>query len=557
MTLPQAKRISTTAFVLCGVWLLLGLLVVPAVLESAIAGNSLPVLKKLLASTAGVSSEFLLQQWYQISYIGGAAILLLAGFAYVLKFPQAARRMVGEARPSDIGAIRVLVCAILLASTLWEDLASSAAVPRELIRPMGVIQLLYLLPIGFDRFAASPEALSIFKWFTALVLFLGMIGWRTRIALPIAAVCYLVLGGLLRHYAWFYHTGLVPWYLLVILALLPSHLGLSVDRRLAIASGKRVIADQPSPAFGWMRYAIWTGMALPYVMAGLSKIRNGGLDWWDAPYFKFILFQGALKPMHFDFDVSLLLTSAPDWVFEVLAFTAVAGEIAYGAVLFSRRARWIMPVSMFIMHIGILLLQNILFFDLIILQAIFFNWRPLLAKLGSLSPKQLTAPNELSTLTPERLRLGNAGLSLTLCCALAFSWVFRIEFYPLTGMQMFSKKRTQPVAYEVPLAHLRSGQTVRAPIEECLASMADSRYRRVLEMAFVPNGEDVTAKFFDACMRRWNSNSSEGDQITSIELQLWHWNFLSEPDRPPYGRMIDRKIFISSPQVSAASSSAR
>ncbi len=55
------------------------------------------------------------------------------------------------------------MCGVLLLNTLWEDLASSAALPRGLIEPMGVIELLYELPISFARFASSETALQAFQ----------------------------------------------------------------------------------------------------------------------------------------------------------------------------------------------------------------------------------------------------------------------------------------------------------------------------------------------------------------------------------------------------------
>lgn len=45
-------------------------------------------------------------------------------------------------------------------------------------------------------------------------------------------------------------------------------------------------------------------------------------------------------------------------------------------------ARWVLPLTLLAMHVGILLLQNILFFGLILLQATFLNLRPLREALG-------------------------------------------------------------------------------------------------------------------------------------------------------------------------------
>lgn len=555
----QLRRTSLLLVIAAvGAWLALGLGLVPYVLERAYRGESIAFLNRALAPYATIPYDFILSQWMDIVMIGAIATVVLIAFAYVMALPETARRIVGEATPGDIGAIRMLVCAVLLTSALWEDLASTAALPRDQIRPMGVVGLLYALPIGFDRFAASGAALRAFDGLTSAVLFFGMIGWKTRWMVPMGAVCYLIFGGLLRQYAWFYHTGLLGFYLLAVLALLPSQDGFSIDRWRRVRRGQPVIPEAPSRRYGWMRFALWTTFALPYVMAGLSKLRNGGILWWEASNFKFILFQSALRPMEFDFDLSLALASAPEALFEVLALSAVAGEILYGLVLFSRRARWIMPTVMLLMHVGILLLQNILFFDLIVLQAIFFNFRPLLQTMpewiklrigmGSepdFSPSANQRAVSVRTRSSDGLRSpGNARMTLVIAGMLTTFWLFRVEFYPITGMQMFSTKRTEPVTYEVLLAHCRSGELERAPVEKSIKAMSDGRYRRVLQMAFDPGRERITAAFLDSVRGRWNrSTANPLEHIDGFEIQQWEWHFLSEPASPEFGRMVRRKVY--------------
>ena len=61
---------------------------------------------------------------------------------------------------------------------------------------------------------------------------------------------------------------------------------------------------------------------------------------------------------------------------------ALFGETFFGLVLFSRIARWIFPVAAMMMHIGIFLLQRILFFDLILLQFVFFDFTSIRKAIG-------------------------------------------------------------------------------------------------------------------------------------------------------------------------------
>ena len=120
----------------------------------------------------------------------------------------------------------------------------------------------------------------------------------------------------------------------------------------------------------WPGFACWVALALPYVAAGLSKLRNGGSRWFAAENMRAILLTDSLNPMQFSFDLGLRLRHLPDAAFTGLALAAVALEIAFLAVLVSARARRALAVAMALTHVGILLMQNVFFPDLIALQAL-------------------------------------------------------------------------------------------------------------------------------------------------------------------------------------------
>src|SRR5437016_2154413 len=188
---------------------------------------------------------------------------------------------------------------------------------------MGVLHLLYALPIGFRGFLASPAALSVFKAVTAALLLAGAAGWCARATRPLAALGYLVFGGILRQYSAFY---------------------------------------------GWSRYACWTVVALAYAASGLSKLRNGGLHWWDAAKVRAIYYRTSLNPMHFDWGLSLRLVQAPEALFALLGLASVALEVGFLAVLFWRPARRVLPLLMILFHVAVLFLQHLLFLDLVVLH---------------------------------------------------------------------------------------------------------------------------------------------------------------------------------------------
>lgn len=494
-----------------------------------------------------------------------AGLIVCLGFgllSWVTTSPTFFKKYVREATPESLGAIRIIVCTILLIMTLWiEDVPSSALLPAQMRHSMGIMQFFYSLP-GFESFVRSQTSLQIFEWLTALILFLGIIGWQTRIVIPLGAFCYLLLGGIIRHYTWFFHTGLIPTYVILALSLTPCGDGLSVDRYRKIAQGKNVpIADRPSPVYGWSRYICWVVIALPYVAAGMSKLRIGGFFWWSATNMRTILYSGTLNPMQFDWGLSVQLSHFPDILFALLGIAGVYGELAFGMVLFSSIARRILPVLMMMMHIGILFLQNILFFDLILLQLVFFDFteikktiaRWIASNQGSvernshqyalkpLEASQSTAASVNNTLQSFYYPLIVSGLTITLL----FFWLSRTEFYPVTSMQMFARRNNSGmVRYFKVLAHNQSGVTVRAYPEKIIPALYDTRYRRVLKACFSkePKTVNICNKLLNTIGSVHNKKASVSEKIEQFEIQLWDWNFRANPTDPKYGDLVNRHI---------------
>jgi predicted DCC family thiol-disulfide oxidoreductase YuxK len=374
--------------VLAGLWIAFAKLVVPPIIESAYRGESLPFLNSIIKSQHVNPISHYLQKWDRLTMhylLNGVGLGLLA---LLVSSPAFFRKFVGEATPGSLGAIRMWTCAILLLTISWEDLASIALLPLELREPdtewrYGVMEYFYSLPIGFEGFVTSATSLRAFQWLTELVLFLGMIGWRTRVVIPLAAFCAFLLVGILVDYSFFWHQNLVPIYLLAVLSCTPCGDGWSIDRLRKVSQGRPVpAADRGSPVYGWSRYACWVVIALPYVANGLGKLRSGGLFWWNPTNMRSMLYHDSLTPREFDWAWSLYLAPAPDVLFAILGIFALVTEVSFGMVLFSRIARRILPIMAMMMHIGIFLLQRILFLDLILLQFVFFDFTPVRKMIG-------------------------------------------------------------------------------------------------------------------------------------------------------------------------------
>src|SRR5262245_57621123 len=371
----------------CGVfallWLVFGLVIVPPIIESAYRGESLPVLNGMIRGQHVHPVTFYLQLWNHITLVLFASWMGFWLMALLMSTAGFFRRFVGPATPGTLGAIRSFTCLILLISTAWEDLSSFALLPPEIRQPMGAMNLLYVLPIGYERFLGSETSLWLFQWLTEVVLFLGVIGWHTRIVIPLATLSAFVLNGILREYSGFWHQNLVPIYILTVLSFTPCGDGWSLHRLRRIAQGRSVpAAEHPAPVYGWARYACWVVIALPYLAAGLSKVRGGGLQWVSPTNMRSLLYEQTLYPRKGDWSIALHLAPLPDIAFVLLGIAAISGELIFVTVLFSRLARRIVPAATMFMHVGIVLLQNIVFFDLVLLPLVFYDFSKIRDAIG-------------------------------------------------------------------------------------------------------------------------------------------------------------------------------
>jgi hypothetical protein len=128
---------------------------------------------------------------------------------------------------------------------------------------------------------------------------------------------------------------------------------------------------------------------------------------------------------------------------------------------------------------------------------------------------------------------------------LLFCWYNRIEYYPFTGMQMYSRQpdKSGIVTYYKVLAHYESGLSERTYPEKVIGAMADSRYRKVLRTAFSPSQAHVSEKFFASLAALQNKKTENGQKVIRYEVQKWRWNFLAQPLDLKRGEVVERLEF--------------
>lgn len=507
-------------------WVLLGGVAAP-LLAARFAAGSVPA--RLLGGLHGA--------WWD-----GALILLafgaVAALYAALRLPRAAA-WVPPATAEGLGATRAWIALILLGSVLWEDLASSAFLPRGMLDldRHWLVAALHGLPLGFGRFLASHAALSAYEALTALLLVLAAAGLFTRWTVPAAALAYLLFAAILRSYAWSYHMGLVPLYALLLLSLTPCGDGFSLDRLRRLRRGEAVApAREPRLRYSLGRYLVWMGIAIPYTMAGLSKVRNTGLSWWRGEHMKQMLVGTVVEPMHFDFQVTYWMLGLPGWAWDALGLAALLGEVTFVLVLVHQLSRKVLPAVMAGMHVGILLMQNILFPDLIAIQAVFYDWSPLRRRLARWRAEAASGASASPAARAPDPVAGRVALAARGFLVVAFVvWATRTEKFPLTAMQMFSAPQPlEPVEYVRPLVVYRDGSREPARFDRWIGAMADSRYRRVIRWDRKPEKVPLLREFLDAAARR----APPGRGIDRFELEHRRWDFRRHPDDPARGELL-------------------
>jgi hypothetical protein len=536
---PDARRRALVRRIrwplgLAAVWLVFAYLVAPFLIAGLYAGRIAvdhPELAEEVAEArAAAPLAVHLAEWRWFALWPAVAAGAWCAFAIAFADSRRVRRHVLGATPTSLAGLRIAACGTALVVVAGEHLPSLAALPRDMADRMGLFDLARAVP-GFDRLLASAPALAALQAATAALLVLALVGWRTRFTLPAAAVGYLLLGGALRAYSRFFHTGLAPAYLLIVLAFAPCADALSFDRRrrrrrAAAGHGEPPPdAETPRAVDGAARFAVWTALALVYLESGLSKLRDGGFLWWHPVNLRTVVYRDSLAPMAFDFDLGLAAAAAPDLVFAAAGLGALALELAYPAVLLSSRARRLLPAAAAALHAGILFVQNVAFFDLVLLQALFYDWRWAL-------PGRRAAAAEERAAAPGAVAQDPARWARRLAAVFLVVWALRLELYPFSSMQMYADRETAgEVEYLRVTAELRSGATTPAPLEDAIPALADSRYRWVLDGLFEGGAAErrLAADYLAAAAGAYNRRVPEEEEIVAFEVDKHRWAFVANP----------------------------
>jgi predicted DCC family thiol-disulfide oxidoreductase YuxK len=365
-------------------WMIVGALVwagfawgvVPGLIRSAYAGHGPAFIERAMGSKADWPVEHYLAKW------SGAAASLLSLWVMAVVVPLLTtsrtfeRKYVGLATPGTLGAIRAWIALVMLymasSSQIWKAPELIAAGQKHV--SMGLMDVFYRL--GFDQVVRSPGLAMAWHYATMAALVCVMLGLFTRMSIILAIVLYVAEIGVIRSFYFFSHIGLVPWYCLVVLAFTRCGDGFSLDRMIRI--WRQLPTPDPDVAtryYAWARWMVWFSVAITYVLAGLSKLGNSGWRWWEGTNLMALIYRNALNASRGDMNGFLTSTWVPHWAYTFMGIVSLVIEIGAVALLFSAIARLVLPIILAAMHYGIILVMAIPFTDLILIQAIFYDWR--------------------------------------------------------------------------------------------------------------------------------------------------------------------------------------
>jgi predicted DCC family thiol-disulfide oxidoreductase YuxK len=271
-----------------------------------------------------------------------------------------------ETNPAaELAAIRAGAHGVFLAVVLHDSFSALATLPATLMRPPGVME--YLSWRFYDRLL-SPNGMLLFKLALLISLFMSTTGWWTWVTTKSSAVLVVLYEGVLRSFGGTSQNEMVAVTVLVLLAFLPCGDEFSLD----------ALAGPPiSRARSAYRYPVALArllVAWVYVSNGLAILRISGWRFFDADNLpaQFVAASlGNLNDTHFKLAVSLI--PYRHYVGPLL-MAVIAWAILFPLGYFWRPTRrWFLGMGVLV-HIGVMLLWNKVYFVQMAMFLVFIDW---------------------------------------------------------------------------------------------------------------------------------------------------------------------------------------
>lgn len=260
--------------------------------------------------------------------------------------------------PVDLAAARILVYGFVIYDWWgryqnWDDLIA-------LRKAVGMYKF---LPFASD---AMLHFLQLLGQFSALLCLLGI---AFRVA-SIGALTIPYLVGFSNNFAKVDHGANLLMVAIIILAFSRADDALSL--KAWWRKRRSLPAPEPSGDYRWPVRAIWLSIAAMYCSAGISKVRNAGLDWALSDNF-----QNLLLRHHFTHDpptnIGVWLAEYPD-LCQALALGALGVELVAPLLLLGGAWLAVIGGSLMALQLGIYVMLGVLFKAMLPLFLTFLPW---------------------------------------------------------------------------------------------------------------------------------------------------------------------------------------
>ena len=287
------------------------------------------------------------------------------------------RHFFAPARLSDLALLRI-VCvggALLAFPPLWAVLHYAQVDPSQFV-PLPALKVL-MLPLGGWGIRPDAMFLHAVRVGTLVVGVTALVGLYTRPSLFLFTAGYALLTAHFYAFGVVHHTEAIPIIVLSLLTVSPSGAALSVDAllgRLRVAAERRRFEPRPAtPAESsfarWpLRNTQWL-LAMAYLSAGLSKLVNGGLAWFNGYT---LVYYAANDGLQWGAPLAPALVGHPA-VASLFSIGAVALELTFWLAIVFPRLVPLFVLGGTAMHLSIYFVQKAPFFQFIFLYTAFLE----------------------------------------------------------------------------------------------------------------------------------------------------------------------------------------
>lgn len=277
------------------------------------------------------------------------------------------------ADPRGLASLRIAFYALCFWYYLPHDFTIWGELPASFRRELYLFKLLRL-----D--IADPKTLAMLELVWKVSLLTSSLGLATRASLVVSFALSLYMLGLPNHFGKIGHGDGVL--VIVMGVMMLSH----CDRRWTLdAVGRRRLISAtslpPSGEYRWPVQMVRLLSAIVFFAAGIAKLKTSGLEWVFSENLRNVLLQHHVhsRPM---VDWGIWIAGRP-WLCQTLAAFTLSVELLFPLTLFSRRARWLLVTSMFLIQVGIAVVMGVVFTQFMF---IYLFWLPVCDVFGRHAP---------------------------------------------------------------------------------------------------------------------------------------------------------------------------